>query len=172
MERYIHDDNPFEDPDYELSQHDCEKIVGYEIMIVPFDRVHDIDNVDDLFINNCSLVNYLQTEHSGHWVAMFRDNDTITYFDPCGNFIDEINANRSIAHQDKPYILDLLMESGYNVRCNDYSFQEGSSTCGRWSSYFLRCAHMGEEAFKFAFEGRKKRDILITMITADILNSP
>ena len=161
----------FYDKDYSLNNLECVKIIGFDVMIVPFDRVHSYSNIDDLFVNNCCLINYLQGDNFGHWVAMERQGGVVTFFDPLGNYPDDINRNYDMEWQAKPYILNLIKKSRYTCYYNEDVLQKGFSTCGRWSSLFLRYRAMGYENFCKIFKGTIDNDDLVTQITGDILSS-
>lgn len=151
--------------DNPLSGKQVQDIVGHPIKIVPFSEMHRYRNVDQLFENNCCLINYLSMPYMGHWVCLVRCGDTITYFDPFGRTIDEtidhLPDYKYESNQDYPHLLKLLYESDYKVRYLDQQMQDkNTNTCGRWAALFMRFRELGDEGFKDIFGDVNDEEII------------
>ena len=166
--------------DYPLSGREVMDIVGYPVRIVTFNLIDQLD-LEDLFLNDLCLINYLHEERFGHWCCLCRDGDTITYFNPSGNFIDDAREGIpddyiEISNQKQPHLLKLLYSHSkknggdYDIRYMDFPLQSyNTNTCGRWCGLFMRYYLMGEENFIKLFSDKSNLDKMIIDMTEPVL---
>jgi len=155
--------------DYPLSTSQVVELVGHDIKMVPFYDVPKYNNIDDLFVNDCCLLNYLSQPMIGHWCCLVRDKDinTIYYFNPTGRFIDDAikflpKEYAEASHQDFPYLADLFLRNPqYNYRYLDKRLQDKDTyTCGRWCGLFMRLK-LDEDNFYRMFKDLSNEGLII-----------
>lgn len=140
--------------DLPLSVNEVINIVGHPIKVLMFPQIEEIDDINDLFIDNCLLINYISSIEkrieispltgkrievdivSGHWCCLVRipEKREIIYFNPTGRLIDEsINfipeEFRRYTRQYIPHLLKLLInqpgvKKRYKIRYMDKALQE------------------------------------------------
>jgi len=137
--------------DKPLNGKDVEKIVGFPINMVPFSKMEEY-KLDDLFTNDCCLINYLSGPRFGHWCCLVRNKkkNTITYFNPTGRFIDEaiefLPEFKYISNQCFPHLLKKLYESKYKIHYMDKRLQRpNTNTCGRYCGLFMKLKGFSED---------------------------
>lgn len=143
--------------DRPLSTTEVIQIVGNHIKFVPFSKIRRIP-LDDLFINDRCLINYLSSPRMGHWVAMIRDRATkeIKYFNPSGSFpdmaIEFLPEYKNVSDQAYPHLLKKFEASDYEISYVSQQLQEpGSNSCGRWAGLFMRFPDISVEKFEELF---------------------
>jgi hypothetical protein len=149
------------DKDYSLTDEDLTKLLG-NCDIVSYDKIHKMHNINELFQKNNYCVLLYQTEKNyGHWTVLLKRHspklgEIIEFFDPYGEGPDEqlnyVSPEEKIKnHEDHPYLLELLNESGYPIVYNDYPFQDDHSdirTCGRWAALRIACRNLSLPEFE------------------------
>jgi hypothetical protein len=87
-----------------------------------------VDDIDELFENDSFIVLYENTAGDvGHWVAVVRRGDTLSYFDSYGRKPD---FPKYIGNK-YPHLSRLLYNSRYNLEYNEKNLQEKNrATCG------------------------------------------
>lgn len=157
--------------DQPLNGLQVQEIVGHPIGLCLFTKMK-YKNLDDLFVNDCCLINYLFKPKMGHWCALVRNGNTITYFNPTGRFIDEtIDLIKDYKeNQNYPYLLKKLYNSDYNVRYMNVKLQKDyTNTCGRWCALFMKYRFIGEDLFAKIFKNISNNTII--SITNNLLNN-
>jgi hypothetical protein len=130
--------------DEPLNAIQVQQIVGFPINMMTFPELAKINDVEDIFKNDCCLINYLSAPYFGHWCCCVRKNDTIYYFNPTGRFIDEAlefipEEFRKKSQQDFPHLIKLFLDNNYKIKYMDKGLQGfGTNTCGRWCALFMR----------------------------------
>jgi hypothetical protein len=123
-------------------------------------------SLNDIFKNsNYVVINYLSEPHYGHWVCLYKNGNTINFFDSYGGYPDEqlkyIPDNfKLISNQEYPHLLKLLYKSkDYDVEYNYKKLQgNGTTTCGRWVGLYLAvCDLMSIDAFGKLMESLSKK---------------
>jgi hypothetical protein len=103
---------------------------------------------------NCCIFLVRQTEQTGHWCMCFLKNNGsekgIHIYDSYGNPPDGREWSRYLTqnilqqlHQEKPYLLNELYNSGYKVYFNEHRHQGKDpriQTCGRHCA--IRCSFL------------------------------
>jgi hypothetical protein len=127
---------------YALSNDDINTILEPDTKIFSYPDFADMNHIDEAFdrLGRCVFLFLTKSPTSGHWVCMFRKDNTIEYFSSYG---DKPEAERKWLTeeqleelgQDEPYLFNLLKNSGYKVFYNTHEYQsdrEDINTCGRW----------------------------------------
>lgn len=94
----------------------------------------------------------------GHWVCLYKKNNTIYYFDPYGTKIDQnlidFGTLNSFRQGERFMLSQLLLDSPYNVDFNNYQLQNGYKkgskeidSCGYWCVARLRMMHLNNDQF-------------------------
>jgi len=123
---------------------------------------------------------------SGHYVAIWvnYEQNYIYYFDSYGYGPDQAIKMGLVRYDQQNYPLYLsmlLQKSKMTVHCNSVDFQSKQdvkvSTCGRWSSFAIKCRHLFiPNRFYQIFRGNKSeflndQDNLITLLTLSDFNN-
>jgi len=127
---------------YALSNEDINEILEPDTKIFSYPEFARMDHIDEAFdkLGRCVFLFLTKSPTSGHWVCMFKKDNTIEYFSSYG---DKPEAERKWLteeqleelDQDEPYLHNLLKSSGYKVFYNTHEYQsdrEDINTCGRW----------------------------------------
>ena len=165
---------------YSLSNDDINKILEPDTKIWTYPDFKDMSSIDDCWdsMGRCIFLFLTKSEREGHWIAMWKDGDTIHYFDPYGM---KPEAGRAWLSTDKlealdmgtPYLWNLMKQSGYKVIYNRYPYQSKDgdvATCGRWAVVRLLWKNLSDKQFydKIKSSGMNP-DEYVTMITSQIL---
>lgn len=150
--------------DYPLNTTEVMRIIGRPCGFTLFSDMHKTP-LNDLFVNDACLINYLSTKNSGHWVGVTRDGNLIKYFNPSGSTVDDAidflpREFRKESKQDKPHLLKRLVEGGYQVEYMDYPLQTGGNYCGRLTGLFLRYPHISIEDFIMIFKNMSTQTLI------------
>jgi hypothetical protein len=132
---------------YSLTDTDIKQIVGDGIQVIPYSELIEKGVINVLMTSpeHCCIFLVRQTENVGHWCLCFlktKGNEIgIHVYDPYGNPPDGEDWTKRVAnnvleqlHQEKPYLLKELYNSGYKIYFNEFKHQSRNSsiqTCGR-----------------------------------------
>lgn len=139
----------------------------------------DILNIFKKDFNNNVILHFPDnTRNTGHWVALWLDdnNFTIHFYDPYGDTVDtNIKQSALLQHSNNKtkysltHLLDKFKSQGGNVLHNPYRNQKMLSsiqTCGRWCIIRLMHKDMNDEEFKNYIKFNDLNpDFIITMLT-------
>lgn len=124
-----------------LSGDEILKLINGKGKILTYTQLASYQNIDDVLEPyGCAVILYLSEHYYGHWVCLFKFNDTtIEFFDPYGMPPDDQLAFipehfRKISKQELPHLTALLWKSGKEIEYNDHKLQKDASdinTCGR-----------------------------------------
>jgi hypothetical protein len=132
---------------YSLTDTDIKRIVGDHVPVIPYSELikNGVLNVLMSCPDHCCIFLVRQSEHVGHWCLCFLKTKGseigIHIYDPYGNPPDGDDWTKRVAnnvlhqlHQEKPYLLKELYNSGYKIYFNEYEHQnrdDSIQTCGR-----------------------------------------
>lgn len=151
-----------------------------ETSVYLYSELKRFKNIDEAFNNNDSfIVLYRQSQYSGHWVCVIRNNNNIEFFDPYGYFFfnDKWNSNKTnkALGQDKPQLKRLFKDSTYELHYNDFIFQDLNpqvATCGRHCVIRILFKELNIQQYKKVFEDLASQhgnpDRIVTILTYDI----
>lgn len=127
-------DTPFGDDD-------IRRLLGGDISILPYPKLGGMDSINEAFDNKgrCILLYLMDSTHSGHWVCLLDQKDTIEYFDPYGYAPDYplrllSPEKRQEYGETTAYLTHLLRRSGKKLVYNKKNLQKKGddvATCGR-----------------------------------------
>jgi hypothetical protein len=157
-----------------LSNFEISEGLGKNANIIKYSELSKYNNIDDAFNNKKHLILLFETvKNYGHWCCLIkRGKKNIEFFDSYGIMPDEqlkytVPVFRKENNMLLPHLTYLLLMCKYNVEYNNYKFQKGFTTCGRW--VIVRCilSDIGIDDFAKLFL-RKDSDKFITKLTNDI----
>lgn len=138
--------------DLPLNVNQVEKITGFPINFLLFSEIVKFDDIDDIFINDVCLINYLENPKMGHYCCLTRNRNSnkIIYYNPTGLFIDEhieyLPEFKFISNQYYPHLLELLSKCNYEVHYMHYPLQKyDTNSCGRFCALFMKFKYFDEE---------------------------
>ena len=138
------------------------KGLNNQTKIVKYTDLYTYTSIDDLLkpYNNVVILYQTISNTSGHWVCMFKNGNTLNFFDSYGLKVDEqiqycpyLKRNMT-----NPYVLsDLLKNSNYDLVENTYAYQTDSkkqspNTCGRFCIVRLLFRSMDNKQFFLLYE--------------------
>jgi len=146
-----------------LSDKDIEKkLLKHKIIInfVPYHTLKTIKNINDIL--PCILLYELHFP-IGHWVALFRNNEGLNYFDSTGEIPDalletnfEHPCGRVKMGADFTYLNSLLAQTGEQIIYNEIPLQtHNTNTCGYWCAVRLLFGQMKQDDFVSEFKNKK-----------------
>lgn len=95
--------------------------------IIVYSKLKNYKNIDDIFINNSCIILYNEKRLIGHWVAIIKRQNTISYFDSYGRIPDHPYYEGT----EFPYLSMLLLKCKYILEYNECNLQKSNtSTCG------------------------------------------
>ena len=156
--------------DYQFTGDDMKNITENKYNLIKYEELSKYDNIDQILGNNNGVIILFQNEsaNSGHWVGLWKEDNTIMYFDSFGLKPDdeiqytEFNLRKfKESGESVPHLTHLLNESKYKISHNKYKLQkfiDESSTCGRWVSYRLLHKKLSHDEFADLFMKNKHYD--------------
>jgi hypothetical protein len=130
-----------------LTDEQLAKMTDYQIPIMLYSDLIENGVINSLMQSPCKCVIFLvrQEETSGHWCLCFMKEKGseigVHVYDPYGNPPDSKNWKKYVKndileslHQEQPYLLKELYNSGYNIYFNEFKHQkkgDNIQTCGK-----------------------------------------
>lgn len=147
------------------SREDLEYMLDNQVHIVSYQELLTFNTLDDLLEDyGAAIILYPNAgTNVGHWCCIFfmPGTDIIQFFDPYGVYpddqLDDFNYDSDTIHkrtQFPPKILELLLDTPYRVRYNEFPLQNlslAANTCGLWCVFRLKNRSLTEEQFKKLF---------------------
>lgn len=151
--------------------------------IVLYRDLHKYRTIDQLFgPYRCCVLLFESKEGFGHWVCLFKRDDTISFFDSYSGYPDDslpkIDKNfRKISNQMEPILSKMMMNSGYKLEYSSTPLQEKNkkiNTCGRWCILRILYWFLDEKEFNKLIDSYKNDkletpDDVVTYITEFLL---
>jgi hypothetical protein len=132
---------------YSLTDEDIRDLTDYEVPVLTYSELIDRGVLDSLLESpsHCIIFLVRQNQTYGHWVCLFLklkgSEKGIHLYDSYGNVPDSKEWKKNVSdqllvdlHQDEPYLLKELYDTGYNIFYNEYQHQDRKNniaTCGR-----------------------------------------
>lgn len=168
-----------ENEDIALSNYDLLQMLDNKVNIVTYPKLINYNRIEDVLgPNNAAFILYESEPRFGHWIALMKRGDTIEYFDPYGGKIDGTldyidDDFKKKTNQDKTYLINLLLESPYEIEYNEFPFQkmkDDIKTCGRHSAVRLLLKDLDIYSYKAFLDAIKKEtglnyDEIVTVLT-------
>lgn len=142
---------------YALSNSDINEILEPDTKIISYPEFGNMSHIDEAFdkLGRCVFLFLTESPTSGHWLTMFRRQNSIYYFDSYG---EKPEAQREwiseeqleALGEEEPYLKKLLMDSHYKVYWNTHQYQkerQDYNSCGRWCTARLICKDMDDVQF-------------------------
>lgn len=165
---------------YALSDSDIHSYLP-DVNIIMYNELSDYNSIDELLPNPNSYVIllYQDSENTGHWTCLLRQNNTVEFFDPYGKYPDtqlrwvdnEIREDLGITGK---FISNLFNNSKLKVVYNTAPYQLSGvnvNTCGRHVVYRLLNRHLSLKNYhKYFKEETKKLNCNYDGVVAKIVN--
>lgn len=171
--------------EYALSNDDINTILDPDTKIFTYPKFCEMESIDDAFdsLGRCIFLFLTESETSGHWLAMYKKDNIIYYFDPYGEkpeaLREHITEEQLMAlGQGEPCLMNLLKQSGYKVFSNAVQYQKetpGTNTCGKHCVLRLVCKDMTDKQYFNMFKeemkktGAKTPDDFVAMMIYELL---
>jgi hypothetical protein len=138
-----------------LGDDDIRRLLGPNVKIIEFNLLDNYKNMKELLpkkIDYCIILYGIKAITDGHWVALFKRDNIISFFDsyglkpeaPLKKWITQ--AHNEAMEQDGNLLINLLNTHKGPIFYNDYSYQDKSNlniaTCGRWAVSFIQYMKM------------------------------
>lgn len=132
---------------YLVSSKDLERKINHPIKIVQYKDLYEYQSLGELMQNSSLsiLIILINTSpnNTGHWTCLIRQNNLLTYFDSYGKKVDQelkyiSNQNRIVLNETKPYLTNLIKQSGLKLiqNTNEYqSYAPNINTCGKYVTF-------------------------------------
>lgn len=161
-----------------LSDKDLLELNDNDIKIIKYGDLQNYTDIDEVFKDNDKvIVLYEFDENWGHWCCLLKYGNNVEFFDPLGKFIDDSldvidDKFKKKSGQDGYHLSKLLIDSPYNLKCNNYPFQKNNkdiASCGRHCA--LRCILSDidlDKYIKLFKESKMNPDMIASYLTAYI----
>lgn len=152
------------------------ELVDGKANVVLYRDLCNMNNIDEVLGPfQAAFILFEFTDKMGHWVSLYRNGDTVSFFnsygDPKGypddtlSVIDEEYRKESC--QKFPMLSELLLNSPYKLQYNDVKLQKYGRTimtCGRWCALFIMMRNQHIDVFSKIFKSDVGDDI-VTILT-------
>jgi hypothetical protein len=137
-----------------------------KVKIIRYIDLKNITHIDQIFTkNNVAILLYPSLDKNnkidhdtGHWVTVFKNGNTIFYFDSYGQFpespLKDFGTLNYFKEGERYMLSELLYNSNYNIDYNDTQYQNGYlngdpeiSTCGWWVLCRILLRHLDNDNF-------------------------
>lgn len=152
---------------YEISE-----ALDGKVNIMTYDELEELNTIDDVLgPHDKAVILYSTSESYGHWVCLWKHENTINFFDSYGYFPDDERkfipeAYLKLKYNKIPHLTALLYKCKYPIRYNEYKLQnETTHTCGRWCIVRLLLDNLNEHDFYNVFKQFKHKDRAIYNLT-------
>jgi hypothetical protein len=120
---------------------------------------------------------YLDSEQSGHWVAVTRNASGVYFFDSYGGAPDSQlrwvpEATRDSLGVDGNYLTTILRTATQPVYYNKHDYQsdkDGVATCGRWCCLFIKKGMNCEDFYYFIQQQERKYKLNGDMLVSKLM---
>jgi hypothetical protein len=162
------------------SNNDILNKLKHKCRVITYDKVDDYEDIDDLLgKHGACVILYEQKNNFGHWCCVFKNGDTVYFFDSYGVFpddqLEEIDLKFRLKSGQAYRTLSALMAlSPYNIDYNDHQLQsneENINTCGRWCVARILNKHLTSDEFYDVFgpgEDKVEPDELVVNYTDEL----
>lgn len=180
---------------YSLSDKDIMKIIGDKAEMITYDKLRDINNIDDLFSNGIDKIVLLYVHqingvsYNGHWSCLLKTKikgkTHIEFNDSYGLLPDKMLESytkewRRKSNQDRNYLNRLLYEASLRpnhiIEYNEVCLQSKSpniATCGRYVGLRGRFYKIPLATYQSIFKDLRKRgfdlDKVVVLLTDQFL---
>jgi hypothetical protein len=152
---------------YPLSDSDIQQYLP-DVKIYMYSDLSNYSSIDELLPNPNSylILLYQDSENTGHWTCILRQNKTIEFFDPYGKYPDtelrwvdnEIRENLGITGK---FISNLFNKSKLKIVYNTAPYQhtgDSINTCGRHVVYRLLNRNLSLKDYHKHFKNETKKN--------------
>jgi hypothetical protein len=143
---------------YSLSDEDLLKLIP-DGKVVKYSDLYKYKTIDDLVDKPCFILFETTQRNRGHWCCMFKEGDTVYFFDSYGYDIEDqkkyVNKNMLI-HTN--YISQLLKKCNYKIDYNATKYQgKTSATCGRHCAIRIACRNLNDKEYNHFMDMKCKQ---------------
>jgi len=142
--------------DYAFSGENMKDLTENKYKIYRYHELEKFDNIDQVLGDNLgAIILYQSSVNSGHWCSLWREGNTIYFFDSYGFDIDqELKFSEFHMRRHKgvetPHLSHLIDVSGYNVISSHYKLQrmaDKTNTCGRYAGARIKHRNLSHKEF-------------------------
>ena len=132
-----------------LSIGDIYKIFDNKIKCITYEDTLKYNRIRDLLYpyDACIILYILEGTDNGHFICVYKHNDTIVYFDSYGRtdkqIINSIDDDVKLLNDETyPHLTKLLKQANDKITINKRVLQdEKSAVCGRWCCFVIMNAY-------------------------------
>jgi hypothetical protein len=145
-----------------LSDDDIRILTDGKVSIYVYEDLEGFSDINDLLGEFGAVILLYQTKFNfGHWVALFKVNETtLEFYDSLGWNLDQelklSSFNLRVHNGNEVFHLTHLIEtSNYKVINNNTALQKDAkddNTCGRWAGLRIRLRHIPLKKFVAMFQ--------------------
>lgn len=168
------------DIDRFLTENDMLKITSGKCRILPYSKLINYNNIDEVLgPNKCMVLLYELEPNHGHWICMFRNDDgQLIFYDSLGYGMDDelkfINRHRKMLGYPIQNKTLTKLVGNERVISNRVELQEdirNIATCGRYSVIRLLLRNLSNAQFNKIFLNNRNQtpDFLVTYLTTKLL---
>jgi hypothetical protein len=162
-----------------LDDSDIRHNLGANAKILKYNELAGINSLDELLPGRKSfcVILYLDSEQSGHWVAVTRNASGVYFFDSYGGAPDSQlrwvpEATRDSLGVDGNYLTTILRTATQPVYYNKHDYQsdkDGVATCGRWCCLFIKKGMNCEDFYYFIQQQERKYKLNGDMLVSKLM---
>jgi len=152
--------------EYALSDSDIHSYLP-DVKIYMYNELDNYSKIDDILPhpNSYLILLYQDSENTGHWTCILRQNNTVEFFDPYGKYPDtelrwvdnEVREDLGITGK---FISNLFDNSNLKIVYNTAPYQHTSNkvnTCGRHVVYRLLNRNLSLKDYHKHFKNQTKK---------------
>ena len=137
---------------YSLSDGDIRNMIP-NVNIVKYNDLANFNSIDEVLKGRPTVILFELTErNNGHWICMFKNGDTVFFFDSYGVKIEDQKKHMNKQFfRSANYLSKMLKQSPYKIDYNATKYQQLSpdvSNCGRYVITRLKCMDLNDTEFK------------------------
>lgn len=138
--------------DYSLSDSDIRYVIP-NVNIVKYNDLAKYNSIDEVLQGKPTVILFELTENNtGHWICLFKNGDTVYFFDSYGKPIESQKKHMSKQFfRSANYLSKMLKQSPYKVDYNAQPYQEVNpevASCGRHCIVRLKCMDLNDLEYK------------------------
>lgn len=124
--------------------------------IITYSSLENFGDIDDILSSDGTAIILFQEQddNTGHWIGLFKNGDTIHFYDSYGGKPDlqknYLSGSARERYYQKPLLGGLMIDSPYKLDYNDQQVQKDGTdiaTCGRHNIVRMWCRGLDNEEY-------------------------